>query len=276
MKISIVSDEISQDLGEVEAFLRRHAVEAIEIRTIGGRRVPDLRPEDLATLAAWAERGSPRITGVSPGIFKGSVLDAALARRQLEETLPRTLDLARRWNAAFVVAFTFETAHVEADDPALPGARERAFRNLRAAAEQCAARGLPLLLENEPGFLAESGADVAALLTAIDHPSAAANWDPCNGNEFTPGALARALDRLGPRIGNVHVKNGVLAAGERFARCGPLAAGAIDWRAHLADLARRGYRGHLGIETHHAPLPEASAALLAELRAILPPPEPGS
>ena len=71
------------------------------------------------------------------------------------------------------------------------------------------------------------------------------------------------------RVRHVHVKNGVLGPGERFARCGPLADGDIDWPAHLGHLIDLGYDGYLGIETHYEPCLDGSAVVLKELREML-------
>ena len=65
------------------------------------------------------------------------------------------------------------------------------------------------------------------------------------------------------------MKNGVLGPGERFARCGPLADGDIDWPAHLRRLVSLGYDGYLGVETHFEPGREGSEIVLRELREML-------
>ena len=101
------------------------------------------------------------------------------------------------------------------------------------------------------------------------HPGCGVNWDPCNSNEYRPDQLGLAVDTLASTTRHVHVKNGLLAPGERFPRYGRLGDGDIDWLGHLRHLRAAGYSGHLGIETHFEPLLEGSAAVVAELRALL-------
>jgi sugar phosphate isomerase/epimerase len=261
-RISIVTDEISQDLGECRAFLDEHELDAIELRCVGGRRVPDLEAEDLETLIGWARDGAPRVLGVSPGLFKCDVDDRAETRRHLEDVLPRSIDLAKALDAAFLVTFAFE-------DPRRTPDRSAAVDALASAAEACAAAGLPLLVENEPGFLAASAAEIGALLEDVGHANLHVNWDPLNGNEFETAALDAGLRAIFPRVRHVHVKNGRLPPGRLLAACGPLREGAIDWPAHLARLTELGYGGHLGVETHFEPLPESSVVVLGELREML-------
>jgi sugar phosphate isomerase/epimerase len=260
-RISIVTDEISRDLAEVRTFLDEHRLDAVELRCVGDGRVPDLSASDRATLRSWAAAADPVILGVSPGTFKCRHDDRAAIRRDLTETLPRAIDLARDLRAHFLVTFSFETL----GEPLDPFAVEA----LREAADACAAVWLPLLVENEPGFGAQTGADLVRLLGEAGRENLFVNWDPLNSNELDGPRLAAALDAVFHHVGHVHVKNGVLGPGERFARCGPLADGDIDWPAHLAHLAALGYDGYLGVETHYEPCREGSAVVLAELRGML-------
>lgn len=260
-RISIVTDEISQDLAEVRTFLDEHELHAVELRCVSGKRVPDLSAADLATLSAWSKAADPRVLSVSPGIFKGGHRDRDATDRDLTDVLPRAIDLARRLDARYLVAFSFETLG-EALDPS-------ALEALKAAAERCEEAGLPLLVENEPGFGAQTGADLKRLIADAGSANLFANWDPLNSNELDAAGLTAGLDAVFPLVRHVHVKNGVLGPGERFARCGPLADGDIDWPAHLRRLRSLGYEGYLGVETHFEPFREGSEIVLRELREML-------
>lgn len=260
-QISIVTDEISRDLAEVRSFLDEHGLDAVELRSIGDGRVPDLSAADRATLRAWASAADPRILTVSPGIFKGGHRDRRATDRDLLDVLPRAIDLATELGARYLVSFTFETLGEPLDPHALEA--------LRAATARCAEAGLPLLVENEPGFGAQTGADLARLVGEVGSDDLFVNWDPLNSNELDEAGLIAGLDRVFPRVRHVHVKNGVLGPGERFARCGPLAEGDIDWPAHLRRLFALGYDGYLGVETHFEPCREGSAIVLGELREML-------
>ena len=260
--ISIVTDEVSQDLVVCREFLAAGGIRAIELRCVSGRRVPDLSRGDRATLCAWALDRNPQVLGVSPGLFKCDLDDRATATRHLTEVLPKSIDLARDLKAQSLVAFTFESLDRR---PATPFAIDC----LAAAAEACAEAGLPLLIENEPGFLASTGAEVRALLDAVDHGNLHVNWDPANAGDLSTLALDSGLREIIDRVRHVHVKNGVCSPGQRFPKYGPLSAGDIDWPAHLALLAELGYEGYLGIETHYEPLIEGSRVNLDELRTMI-------
>ena len=260
--LSIVTDEISQDLGVCAAFLAEHELTAIEIRCVAGARVPDIADSDRATIERWLRDDGIRVLGVSPGTFKGDVTDTARLARERDDVLPRAIDLAVAWKAPFVVTFGFE-------NPSGASAPPHAIEALRDAAQSCANASVVLLVENEPGFLAGSAAETRALIDAVGHPNLAVNWDPCNSNEYAPDQLGCAVDLLGDLVRHVHVKNGRLQPGQRFPVYGSLHGGDIDWLSHLRQLRAAGFSGHLGIETHFEPLITGSRTLVGELRAML-------
>jgi sugar phosphate isomerase/epimerase len=261
-RISIVSDEISRDLGRVRSFLDRHQLHTIELRCVGETRVPDLAPGDRQTLRAWARNRDPAVLAVSPGLFKIPRGDRQEGQRHLQELLPRSLELALELEASFLVTFSFE-------DLAGLGADPLAVELLGAAAESCHTAGLSLLLENEPGYVACSGAQVRQLLERVAHPNLHVNWDPANSDDLSTAALASSLREIRPWLAHVHVKNGKRHGGERFPTYCALREGEIDWLAHLRLLRELGYDGHLGVETHHEPLEESSATVVRELRELL-------
>ncbi len=260
--ISIITDEISQDLRECEAFLVEHELHAVELRCISDRRLPELDASDRERLAEWALRGDPVITAISPGLFKCKLSERQGIERDLKEVLPRALDLAHALGAENLIAFTFE-AEGHTDFPA------HALDALAAAARACAEAGIPLLLENEPGYLASTAARTVELIREVDHPNLCVNWDPTNGNEFATDRLAAAVEVIAPWLRNVHVKNGNLRPGELFAQCCRLRDGEIDWPAHLAQLMAIRYDGYFAIETHFLPSKAGSREILGELREML-------
>lgn len=261
-RISIVTDEISMDLRECEAFLEKHDLHAVELRCIGGERVPAIRAADRSRLRSWAWNGGPRITAISPGLFKCHFGNQLRTFNYLNNVLPASIDLAVELGCNSLIAFTFEGE----DGGEFP---EAVLQALNSAAEKCEEADLWLLLENEPGFHASTGARTIELIEAVGHDHICANWDPCNSGEYSIDQLGAAIEAIMPRIVNVHVKNGILEPGERFARCGPLREGAIDWCTHLQQLQAAHYDGYLCLETHFQPTLEGSETILGELREMV-------
>jgi sugar phosphate isomerase/epimerase len=261
-RISIVTDEISRDLSEVDAFLRAHRLPTVELRCVGEGRVPDIARDDYEVLRMWAWSGERSVLSLSPGLFKCAVSDDDEIDRHLSVLVPWSVQMAIELGAKFIIAFTF-------DNPGGAPLDGKPVDLIGRAAEACAEGGIPLLLENEPGQFGCSAHEMKALVDAVGHENLFVNWDPTNGNAFAEEELRDGLTALFPHVRHVHVKNGRLEPGEIFARCGPIDDGAIDWPAHLRLLSELGYEGHFGIETHFEPVAENSAAMIARLREML-------
>lgn len=263
-KISIVTDEISQDLREISSFLERNNIRAVEIRTVGGERVPNIDKRIWEEIKTRARSEGWRVLGLSPGIFKGDYSDKVRIERELDEILPDTIDQAIEIGAEFIIAFGFMAPR----DVGVPG---YIIEALERASGLCGAAGLKLLIENEPGSFADTGERTRKLIDMFALPNLYVNWDPCNAGIFdNPDKLAHSARSLGEKIKNVHVKDGVPSAnGSIYPAYSLISRGHVGWKKHLEALKEMKYDGWFGIETHFEPLIENSTELLSELRGLL-------
>jgi len=159
----------------------------------------------------------------------------------------------------------------------------RAARHLRWCADAAADLGVMVAIEMHHGSLAESAAGANRLLDAIDRPAVGLILDPANlmqtPTPFGPRAIAPVWDRLL----HVHVKDHALVSSTNPGaypfrdylrhigtwidrveaprrRLGPgwfakraLGRGHIPWPSILVGLRRRGYAGHLIVESEVGP-----------------------
>ena len=106
--------------------------------------------------------------------------------------------------------------------------------DLRAIAPTCADRGVDLLLENHEDF---TGAELATILDAVDHPAVAALFD--YGNSMMVGEEPGvALDAILPHARSAHLKDHACVAGpddEPWVLGVPIGSGVLP----IADLTRR-------------------------------------
>jgi sugar phosphate isomerase/epimerase len=262
-KISIVTDEIAQDLDTVAKFMDEHNLHAIEVRTAGGERVPKIPDRIWEDFRMRVKNEGWRVIALSPGIFKGHYSDTERMQKELDEVLPETIGRAIEIRARHIIVFGFNGGPNEDPPPDVVG-------TLHRAAELCESSRLRVLIENEPGSFADTGERTRKLIDLVDHPFVAANWDPCNSNLFdAPAKLADSARSLSDYIKHVHVKDGCPVMGSLFARYGPIVTGHLGWRNHLKALKEIGFDGYFSVETHFEPLYESSEVLLGELRALL-------
>ncbi len=249
--ITIISDEVSQDLSVVTAFLREFKLPGLELRSLNGRAFKDLTPADLAEVAAASRAEGWRVFGCATPVFKCDLDDtAAIAAHR--EIFKRSLDTARQLDCDLLRIFTF----LRTPNPTDPAKQRRVVEHLAGLVELAAGSGLRLGVENEHSCLAATADETLALLAPLPADRIGVIWDPCNVL-YVPGAAPATpadLARLAPRLFHVHLKDAArrpaAAPGELIAVGTPVGVGQVNWRSHLQALRAAGYRGLLSLETH--------------------------
>lgn len=261
MRLAIVTDEITPDFESAVRAARGWGIEWFEIRGLASGRLPDVSRQDLDAVTRLVEREGARVSALSPGVFKVPVSAPEVAR-QLDETLPRTYALAQRWGARIVIVFPFRK-----EDLAAPEPPDAVIEALRRAAREAAQAGLRVVLENERGTWAGTGAESAALLRAAGHDNLRLNWDP--GNAVAAGDTPYPDGYQAARgwVAHLHIKD------ERRSPTGFETVlpgdGEINWPGQFRALLQDGYDGFFTIETHFGPGLETSQAATARVRQML-------
>lgn len=250
--ITVISDEISQELPVITAFFREFKLTGLELRSFNGRAFKDLKPTDVAEVAAVSRAEGWRVVGCAPPVFKCDLDDTATIAAH-REIFKRSLDVARELNCDLVRVFTF----LRSPNPTEPSKQRRVVEHLQGLLDLAAGSGVRLGVENEHSCLAATAEETAAILAPLPADRIGAIWDPCNVL-YVPGAAAATpadLVRLAPRIIHLHVKDamrrtGAVKSGELIAVGTPVGVGEVDWRGHLRVLREIGYTGSLSLETH--------------------------
>lgn len=255
-RLSIISDEISEDLERALDLAKEWGLPLVELRTLWGVNVVDLTPVQVERARLAVERRRLAVECLASPVFKAPLrqhgpepagpryfASGAEAEQQLE-VLARALAVARAIGAGMVRAFSFWR------QPLTEQEYGGVVSYLRSAAETAAAAGCVLAVENEHTCNAATGGETAALLAAVGAPNCLAIWDP--GNAHVAGDLAypAGYRALRGRIANVHVKDCVRspAPGEEPWRL--LGEGEVAWHDQLAALVADGYDGPLTLEPH--------------------------
>lgn len=248
---TFISDEVSQDLPVLRAFVREFGLPGIELRSFAGRAFKDLTREDVAAIRVAAHEDGWKIFGCSTPVFK-CALDDPKAIAEHREIFKRSLEVAQTLNCDLLRVFTF----LRQPNPLEPQRLARVAEQLHGLVELALGTGVRIGIENENSCLTGTVEEMEAILAPLPHGSVGAIWDPCNVlyvNDAPP-PTADNLTRLAGRLFHVHVKDSVrrktVAPGELIAVGTPVGLGEVNWRAHLVALQRAGYRGMLSLETH--------------------------
>jgi sugar phosphate isomerase/epimerase len=284
MNIAVVTDELSDDLETALEIAADMGLSGVELRGVGGHRVPRVDPFWEQRIPELLRRFRMRVVAISPGIFKiplsqpvpegfqvlrwqdleESARERGEAARLLDHRtalLAESLALARRLDCPKVIIFGIVRSPGERTMPPL-------VRTLLEEVVREAERvGVTVCLENEHICWADGGRETARLIREIGSPALKINWDP--GNAFSAGETPYpdGYDAVRGLVGHVHVKDA--------RRTGPHATewaieGEIDWPGQLRALVKDGYDGDLVIETHVRPKVAGARATLDRLRRLLP------
>ncbi|MBM4160010.1 MAG: sugar phosphate isomerase/epimerase [Ignavibacteria bacterium] len=261
LSLAFVSDEISADFREAARYGTQWGISTYELRMLKTGRVPDVQADELENIMAAVKEYGIKISALSPGIFKHPLSQQSLLNDELTDVLPRTMAMAKEFEAPLVIVFGFQR---ERDEPAENF--EKAVGWMRRAAELAAQNNIVLAVENEPGFWCDSGANTAKMISAVNSRALRANWDPCNGYGTKEVPFPDGYQAIKKFIANVHVKDTKEGS---LVQCVPVGEGAIDWKGQLEALMCDRIVNHVSIETHCLPLIEKSQQNVATLTRYL-------
>lgn len=255
MRISLITDEYSQDPATAFELGKRWGAEHYEIRQAFRFRLP-VAPAWAAQRAVISAReNAVTITGISPGLFKPTMRtdgtsvpiscdNAAEIRRHLDELLPQFLDFAKELGAAAVTVFALPKP--AGSSGAVPAV---VIDSLAQAADRAGRLGFTLLLENGRGSYADSPKATAAILQGVNSPALQLVWDPANDVDADPSCDPLAgLDLLRPFLAGLHVKDIECVGGKT--QWAMLGEGCLDWPRLIAQLRKSGYQGPFTLEPH--------------------------
>ena len=205
------------------------------------------------------------VCAVVPGLFEGPVEERAAWLNEIA-AIGETLAFCRRIGCPRVVVSAFASGtsgSVSGGD-----VRGMAAEALRRAGTAAARAGIRLAVLNEGGGTCPTGAALAELLRAVDHPAVGAAWSPADALRAGEDP-AEGLRTLGRRIDLVRCSDGRVR-GEAW-QDAPLGEGDVGWAEHLRALHELGFDGPVSLEVYLEPRPKqglrAATQLIQMLRA---------
>ena len=272
MPISLITDEYSHDPATAFEIGQRWGINRFEIRYAYRFRVPVSPAWAADRVIAAARDYDVEIAGISPGLFKPTMaVDGTMTpiaddtpgeiRRHLDELLPAAFNFAESLGTRNITLF------------ALPRRRNDRRKRVPAvvidtlaeAAEIAASENFRLLLENNAGSWAGTGAQTAEILNAVESPALDLVWDPANAAMTDPtiNPVAKGYPLVAGRVANVHVKDMIVRDGAGvWAQMGD---GVINWPSQLRRLIKDGYAGPLTLEPHLQYVAGANTNLVAQV-----------
>lgn len=253
MKISLVTDEISQDFETAIELAYSWGIRNFEIRGASRKRVPDISHEEERRIIQTIKNYNVNITAISPGLFK-IPFDWEKIKNHLQVVLPESLRLAEKLGTNMILIFGIVKQKGERREKVV----SKIADILGEAAEKAQKKGIILALENEDVCWADTGKNTAQIIKMVNSPYLRINWDPTNAFGLGEKPYPDGYDYIKDYIANVHAKDALIDDETNLKRYVVLGEGSIDWDSQIKVLERDKYKGHLCIETHTGPRVKSS------------------
>lgn len=248
--ISVITDELDDDLETAFQLCLQLGVAAVELRTIDGSNWLALEREALATAVGRARELGLEVTALASSVFKcplpgrpsrpGAALHGTAAGATLEEhwlLLDRALDHAASVGVPLIRMFSCWR---------VPDPREvfsEVVEIMAEAQERAAAFPVEVALENEHDCNVATARESLEILTSV--PGLRLIWDPANHVRAGGAPPESSFDRSVDRIAHMHLKD-VDAEGTWVV----LGTGLVSCESVIDAAVRWGYRGAFSLETH--------------------------
>jgi L-ribulose-5-phosphate 3-epimerase len=258
-KLSVITDEISQDFGHaLEVASKEFGLAYVEVRGLWKKNIINLDEKETAEARRLLQKFGLQVTDIASPLFKTDWPGAPASKfspkspqfgadytfAQQGEVLERSIAAAKALGTDRVRCFDFWRL----DDP--KPFREAMDSKLRDTAAQVASKNIILLLENEFACNTATGAEAVRTLQAVQSPNLKLNWDPGNaayrGEIAFPDGFANVPKE---RIGHMHCKDVVRKADGTY-EWAAMGRGIIDYVGQFRALAQAGYSGTVSLETH--------------------------
>jgi sugar phosphate isomerase/epimerase len=256
-KISVITDEISQDFGHAcEVAAQQFGMGWVEIRTLWNKNIVNLDAKGIAEALAILKKNNLRVTDIASPLFKvdwpgapiskfseRAQFNASFSFEQQDEVLERSIEAARKFSTDRIRCFDFwrlddQKPYRQAINDKLDNAAEKAGKN-----------GLVLILENESSCNTATGAEAAKTLAGVPSRHFMLNWDPGNAADAGEKPYPDGYNLLPKeRIGHCHCKDAV--RGKKGYEWAAMGKGIIDWVGQFAALKSDGYQHAVSLETH--------------------------
>ncbi len=258
LPIAAITDEFTPDLEAAADAMVKIGMTGAELRVLWGKNIMNLTDEELTRARQILDSRGLKVMSIASPLLKCVLPDAPEIDSRFQQDVfasvhtfedqpalaTRAFNIAHKTGAKIIRVFSYWRT-VEP-----PRCFDRIAEALQDLGDKAAKEDLIIGLENEHGCNLGTGAEVATVLKAVNHPNVKLVWDPANAlvaGESRPYPDGYRL--LPPScIVHVHVKDCYVEGHKP--NWGPLGACSLDWKGQIAALLADGYRGYFSLETH--------------------------
>lgn len=253
LKLSMITDEMTQSLEEAIAFAKEYGMKGVELRSVEDTTIGNIPEEKLHVYKKMLDKAGLKVVSLASPLCKCVLTEEAIPVEMAR--LDRLLDACDILDAPSIRAFAFVTDGEKS-------AVETLAKVLLPFAEKAWARGKKLCFEADPSVNTTNHAQLAALLTLMNHPGAGAIFDPGNDiwDRDNEVPYPDGFEAIAGHVCHVHVKDAVKTPEHIDAVCP--GTGAVDYPGLMKALKKMGYKGYFSMEPHYRVAAQLSEEML--------------
>lgn len=256
MRLSMITDEVTQRFDEAVRFARALGLDGLELRSVEDMPIDSVPEKQLRAWSNMLDAEGLAVSNLASTFYKCSLRDDAARPTELEK-LKRLCAAADILGCETIRGFTFFREEELAPDDML----EKIAEAYAKPVEVLKASQKTLMLEADPSVYTTSHAQVASVLQTLGIPKSAglphklpcvaALYDPGNAVYDPDGEIPCPDGYLAVRgwLSHIHVKDVIKTV--QGPQCVRVGEGLVDYMGLLSALKRDGYRGWLSMETHY-------------------------
>jgi len=257
-KLGVITDEISQDLGEALDFMSHYSLHYCEVRDLWKKNIMNAPKEELNRAKEMIEKHKLHVSDIASPIFKynlpevpaqsekSDTFGADFTDKDTEKLLMQSFELAKFFGTKKVRIFAYWRVHDSDAEKAYPIIRDR----LAKAAETAKKSGIILVLENEHTCNIGTGKELGRILRDVNSPNLRGNWDPGNATMLGETPYPDGYREVKGLFAHMHAKDSKREANGKM-KWMPVGGGMVDWKGQIKALRDDHYKGTLSLETHY-------------------------
>ncbi len=257
VRLGIITDEITEDLGPALDFISSYSLRYCELRDIWRKNIMNSPREDVKRAKELIEDHHLQVSDISSPIFKWNLPEmpahpekrdtfrANFTEQDRDDLLKKSFELAHFLGTEKVRVFSYW--RVDEPEKAYPRVRDR----LAKAADLAGQNRIVLVLENEHSCNVGTGKELGRILRDINSPYLRGNWDPGNGAMLHEVPYPDGYREVRGLFAHMHIKDVKKDPQTGKLSWAPVGGGFIDWRGQLKAIRQDGYDGTMSLETHY-------------------------
>ena len=267
MKLGVITDGISRDLGHALAVMDEFGLDYAELQFIGDREVGDLDRGARAAALELVRKHDKKVSCISRHLFAGMVMATARPGDELHtshmEALKRCIEMAQEFDCSTVRIMTGKKEMIlwgrngAEQWNVAKGAWEAQLPLIAPAVELARREGVTLVVETGNGTMVNSCYTARKLIDDLDAKDVLkVLWDPANNCWCGETAFPDGYRELsGGYLGHMHIKDVQADPPRATLEVRPMLQGQLaDQFRPLAEALRNdGYDGVISFESVYHP-----------------------